>query len=280
MAASANQNIEATRPQGEILHLPLVDAQAVYRHTLQAIERATGSDQGRIAPYDATVDQIVAGWAATGETGDTDGGNLYTEKRVDVHAAIPVVLLPVTGVAGTYKDVGLVVYASDDFTFSTTRGVRGYPVGVVVEHYSSSKAYVRAFTTSDLVQFSAQPMTVLNSGQAALPSADGNVKYIRAPYKAKITRVAYNFNELPQTAASTMVASLKISDVAVSGGSLTFQRSTSGVAVGARVEGTTVAGSNVVYEGQLIAVHVNVGTTAPNAGAIEAEITLEALMGY
>ena len=99
------------------------------------------TDQGAVKPFDGTQTDRLVGWHWAGtKTGSTTA----PLPRATIKPGGFIAEVPVTGLSGTATDYGMIVYATDDGTYTLTDPGSGINVGRVMadEDRASGSAWV------------------------------------------------------------------------------------------------------------------------------------------
>jgi hypothetical protein len=233
---------------------------------LNSRDHGTAASRGRITNWTSAANQIPLGFRfLEDKTGDTtQTPPVRGAVNIDEHIALNV---PVTGLAGDKGDVGRVVYASDNNTFTLTQPTLAIPAGIVIRW--------RTATVCDVLFFSASQMILAGMaglrktwclGSFALVGGTGNVMTgIVAPHHGRITAVYAIIVRANTDADVNYAINLEIGGVDVTGGVVTCLFSDT---VGTKKSGTAVTANNVFHEGDLIDVEAvaTVAGTATDVG--------------
>jgi hypothetical protein len=277
MALSANAQRETRTTQKASPQI--VNAAVLYSGAYVGVgsrNHATATSRGRCLPWASTAGQIPFGWALgdvkTGATASTP----IPEADIDISERI-VINIAVTGLAGTFADVGRLVYASDDGTFTFTKPTVGIPVGMIVRFRSATACDVLFFSVAELA------VLALSGGirqtwhigcvTGVIGGAINLLTGFVAPHAAIINSV-YGIVAIVGTGAgATNTISLSVGGTPTTGGVITWAL---GDIAGTKLAGTAVTAGNVVAEGSLIGADATAGT-AMTGGLLNlyADVTCE-----
>lgn len=266
MAASAaisRNNVDDV----SIIGPQVVNAAVLYAGAYQCInsrDHGTAASVGRTAPYTSTANQIPAGFQrAENKTGDTAASPI---PRSNLWIG-PVIVksLAITGLVGTFADVGRIFYASADDTFTLTRTDPDIALGIITDFQTSSVATARFFSMVELAI-----LAMAGGGQAnfilgtvSAGSATGNVMASwLAPYHGRITAVDGQVPVEPTDVDVVQTINVEIAGTNVTGGVVTFQFDS---AIGVKLSGTAVTAANIFHPGDAVdleTVATVAGTTA------------------
>jgi hypothetical protein len=277
MALTANVQRETRTTQKAAPQI--VNAAVLYSGAVVAVgsrNHATATSRGRCLPWASTAGQIPFGWAVgdvkTGATASTP----IPEADLDIAGRV-VTRLAVTGLGGTFADVGRLVYASDDGTFTLTKPTVGIPHGMIVRFSSATLADVLFFSVSELAVLAlsggVRQTWLLGSVTGVIA---GNINVMTgfvAPHAAIINSVYGIVAQPAAGAGATNTYAVSIGGVPTTGGIITWVLAD---VAGAKLAGTAVTALNVVAEGSLIGVDGTFGT-ASTAGILNvyADVTTE-----
>lgn len=262
----------------------LVNSAQVFSGALLALKAkdfATAASRGRAQAYAAAADDIPLGFKIEAvQTGDTTASPI-TRTIADLEPRI-MRTVPVTGLAGTFADVGQQVFASDDATFTLTRPTRGLPFGVIVDFEDGTNATVFffGFETLCVLALAGSGKELWNLGMiSAERTASGNVLTgIVAPHKGRFVNF-YGIVARDATDADVdQDLNLEIDGVDVTGGVIEYLFSD---ATGVKKQGTAITALNIFHEGSLIDVDsvVNTAGTAADPGAMNLYAEIEMDLG-
>ena len=255
----------------------VVNAAVVYGGAFVAMGmqgHGTSANRGRLYGYNDEAGALPLGFSmgyvATGATST----NPPPETEVDLLGGRYYV--GVTGAAGDRTDVGKLVYASDDGTFTLTRPTVGHALGMVLKTRGTA-SYAEVFF------FSAETLIVLGLsglGQALIhlghfdfnTIADGNIRTgIPMVNHGKIlTFFAMIDVDLTATGDSTAL-NLEIGAVNVTGGVLTLTGATHVKA--AKVDATAITALNEFHEGDALDIEAS-STVDGTGGSFDLFITV------
>lgn len=276
MALSAN--LVRRKRETMVMAWQAVHSSAIYAGGYMALgsrDHATAANRGRIYPYNDELGAIPLGFALQQQTGNT-GASPIPEAEVEIGETI-VQNCAVTGAAGTYADVGRLVYATDDGTFTLTRPTIGIALGMIVR--------ARAAGYGDVLFFSAAELAVLamaGAGQqliclgtvnltAIVGAADVKTGLVM-PFHGRINTVWAMVTTTTGGAGGTVALNLEIDGTNVTGGVVTI---VTGTAFGTRVDGTAVTAANVFNEGSLIDVESSGLVAITGYADLYMEVTME-----
>ena len=122
----------------------VVTTSVLYAGAYQCVnsrDHGTAASIGRVAPYTSTANQIPAGF----QRAETTTGNTAATPipRSNLWAG-PVIVksLAITGLGGTFDDVGRIFYATADDTFTLTRTNPDLPLGIITDFQTDRKSVV------------------------------------------------------------------------------------------------------------------------------------------
>lgn len=273
MALTGNANYDF-RPANEEA-IEIVDAVQIFAHSYTAIVHrndTVATERGRLRPFTSANFRIPLGLSQ-----DKDLGNLAPtspQATGPIKAKISFTrgdarTLPVTGLAGTFADVGREVYATDDGTFTLTRAAKAALIGFVVQPRSSAQAVVALISGLDqlLLQKAVTRYTMfLGTVSGVIPVSAIVKNDITMPHHGQIESVFGIVVEPFQGAASATLFNLQVGTTDLTGGVV----SVSGAdAAGAKKSGTAVTANNFFHEDDLVDIEAVVGATPPTQGLVE-----------
>lgn len=285
MALSGDRTIES-RPGWHEARATVVDGQTVFKSALVAVNHrnhATAADRGKALPFSAANLRIPFG-VSTGQakTGSNTVVDPLTNQLPAVKLAIdrPVVLLEVSGLAGTPADTLREVWATDDGTYTLTRSAKAALAGYVVIPHTTTRAWVALVLGLDqlLTQRAVSRYSWCLGQVSGNQSASGVVKTgLVAPHHGRVLEV-YAYVVQPLSGAGASITwNLRNGAVDFSGGVVTTVLAD---AQGARKSGTAVTDdpANYFHEGDDLRIVATVGT-ASTAGLIEFWATVQTEQG-
>lgn len=257
MAASANVSRHVV-DDTSLIGPQVVNTSVCYAGAYQSInnrDHGTAASIGRVQPYSSTANQIPAGFQrAASVTGNTSASPI---PRANLWAG-PVIVksLAITGLGGTFDDVGRVFYATDDVTFTLTRTDPDIALGIITDFQTSSVATALFFSFTELAV-----LAMAGGGKAACPialisagSVTGNiVQSWIAPCHGRITEVSGQVSIEATDADVDLLVNLEIGGTNVTGGVVNILFNS---AIGTKLAGTAVTAANVFHAGDLIDVEV------------------------
>lgn len=246
----------------------VVTTSVLYAGAYQCINartHGTAASIGRVQPYTSTANQIPAGFQrAANTTGDTTATPI---PRSNLWAGPTIVKsLAITGLGGTFADVGRIFYATADDTFTLTRTDPDLPLGIITDFETSSVATARFFSFSELAI-----LAMAGAGQACWSFAispcntasaylmGSSTTGVTIPYAGRITAVnaicirANTDGDVSQSVAP------KINDTAVTGGAVIMLAADTLALVKV---GSAVSAANVFHAGDLLQIYA----TQTNSG--------------
>lgn len=258
----------------------VVNTSVLYAGAYQCInsrDHGTAASIGRVQPYTSTANQIPAGFQrAENKTGDTSASPI---PRSNLWIG-PVIVksLAITGLAGTFADVGRVFYATADDTFTLTRTDPDLPLGIITDFSTSSVATARFFSAAELAILAmagAGQATWLLGVVSGLCATGNAATGIVMPCHGRFT-ADYGIVIEPQTDADvTGTFNLEIGAVDVTGGAIIFATAS---LIGAKVAGSSITALNVFHAGDLVDIECTEGTAGTAADgymAIYATVLME-----
>lgn len=279
MAASASisrnqvDDVDVIGPQ-------VVNSSVLYSGAYQCInsrDHGTAASIGRVQPYTSTANQIPAGFQRSeNKTGNTSATPI---PRANLWVG-PVIVksLAITGLAGTFADVGRIFYATADDTFTLTRTDPDLPLGIITDFQTSSVATARFFSMAELAI-----LAMSGSGQqtwllgivSGLCSTGNLATGIVLPCHGRFTS-DYGVVIEDQTDANVEGnINLEIGAVDVTGGVINFKFDD---AIGVKKAGSDITALNVFHAGDLLDIEcaqVTAGTAADGYMAVYATVLLE-----
>lgn len=265
----------------------IVNAEAIAQRDLVAVNHgahATSANRGRCEGFDdGGIHHIVTGFAERGETGDTTA-DVPPSMVSSRNAGDLGVELAVTGAAGTSADIGKIVYATDEDSFTFTPTARCVPVGWVSRAVSSGRAIVALWDGPMLSQYATRydywtflvPLlgtdTAKTFGQVYVPRhveiVSTEAIIITAPAGASATSTL-TFRRDPLDAGSGQVA--------VTGGGITLA---TGDTEGELIAGAAVTGTAELHEGDRLEALLTITADGTfTAGLAEVRVYVRNLLG-
>jgi hypothetical protein len=236
----------------------------------------TATSRGRCLPWASTAGQIPFGWKISdSQTGSTSSSPI-PEADLDIAERI-VVNLAVTGLGGTFADVGRLVYATDDGTFSFTKPTVGVPAGMVVRFRSATVCDVLFFSVAELACLAlaggVRQTWPLGMVTGVIPGSINVLTGFVAPHAGVINSV-YGIVVQPAVGAgATNAFAVSIGGTPTTGGVITWALAD---VAGAKLAGTAITAANVVAEGSLLGVDATAGTASTGGiMAVYADVTCE-----
>lgn len=245
----------------------VVNAAVLYAGAYQCInsrDHGTSASIGRVEPYTSTANMIPAGFQrAENKTGDTSASPI---PRSNLWVG-PVIVksLAITGLGGTFADVGRVFYASADDTFTLTRTDPDIALGIITDFQTSSVATARFFSMAELAI-----LAMCGGGQATwfigtvngVESAGNHITGYVLPCHGRFTANYGIVSEPITDADATATFNFEIGAVDVTGGVITW--ATADV-LGDKKAGTAITALNVFHAGDLLDVECAAGTAGTAA---------------
>ncbi len=276
MALTANANY--TTRKSSFVNPEVGNALEVYNGALMHLgsrDHGTAALRGRCGPWTGADGEIPLGFAFDRTTGDTAATPIPTAS-VDTTPRI-MFNQPVTGLTGDVTDVGRLVYATDDNTWTLTRPATSVPIGIVIRWISATNAdvYFYGFLGTSILSMAGACKYTWNLGTIGVLVGGGNaLTGIVAPHHGRIIDVYGIAIDDMADADADYDINLEIGGVNVTGGVVEWLFSD---AVGTKKQGTAVTANNVFHEGDLIDVEL-VENTAGAAGDGHMNIYAEVLM--
>ena len=253
-AAASRNNVDDV----SIIGPQVVNSSVLYAGGFQSVnsrDHGTAASVGRVQPYSSSSNQIPAGFQrAANTTGDTAATPI---PRSNLWVG-PVIVksLAITGLAGTFADVGRLFYATTDNDFTLTRTDPDIALGIITDFQTSSVATARFFSMAELAI-----LAMAGTGQAACPialisagSVTGNiVTSWLAPCHGRITEVSGQVLIEATDADVDLLVNLEIGGTNVTGGVVNILFNS---AIGVKLAGTAVTAANVFHAGDAIDVEV------------------------
>jgi len=247
-------------------------------------DASTTAQVGTMLGFASSNDHIPLGIAHT--QGDSRTGNVDNtavlggpaEGRFNFERTA--YLLTISSMAGNYRDRGRQIWCSADGTFSKTRASKNAFCGIVIEEYSTTQAWVLVAAGMDQVIIQkcvtryVQPLGVITYG------ASGAVTWqdFSAPHHGAITDT-WGSVIRPLAGATTGVSSsvqISIGGTDISGGVILWQVSN---AMGTKVAGSSVTGTNIFHEDDLIDVVATNSNSGLTQGFASIFATVDVLLG-
>lgn len=279
MAASASINRNNV-DDVSVIGPQVVNAAVLYAGAYQCInsrDHGTAASVGRVEPYTSTANMIPAGFQrAENKTGDTSASPI---PRSNLWIG-PVIVksLAITGLAGTFADVGRVFYATADDTFTLTRTDPDLPLGIITDFQTSSVATARFFSAAELAILAmagAGQATWLLGVVSGICSTGNAATGIVMPCHGRFT-ADYGIVIEPITDVDTNGDfNLEIGGTNVTGGVIDFDFAD---AIGVKKAGSAITAANVFHAGDLLdieCVETTAGTAADGYMAIYATVLME-----
>lgn len=245
----------------------VVNAAVLYAGAYQCInsrDHTTAASIGRVEPYTSTANMIPAGiQRAENATGSTSATPI---PRSNLWVG-PVIIksLAITGLGGTFADVGRVFYATADDTFTLTRTDPDLPLGIITDFQTSALATARFFSMAELAI-----LAMAGAGQATwllgtvngVESAGNHATGIVMPCHGRFTADYGIVYEPIVDADATATFNLEIGGTDVTGGVITW--ATADV-LGDKKSGTAITAANVFHAGDLLDIECAAGTAGSAA---------------
>jgi hypothetical protein len=259
MALSANGQavIKGNHTVGTI---EAVDAAEIYNQSFMMLgsrDHGTAAVIGRARAWNDEVGAIPLGFSMARTTGSTSASPIV-KAEVDLQGRVHH-NIAVTGLTGDVTDVGRVVYATDDDTFTLTRPTLGHPVGIVTEWVSATNASVYFFSFGELCAIGfagcGRETVFLGTINGVLSAGNHSTGWV-APYHGRITEVYGIVFEPIVDADATATINVEIGGTNVTGGVITF--ATADV-LGDKKAGTAITAANIFHEGDLVDLEVTAG---------------------
>ncbi len=252
----------------------IVTTQILYAGAYQCVNartHGTVASVGRVQPYTSTANQIPVGFQrAENKTGDTSATPI---PRSNLWAG-PVIVksLAITGLAGTFADVGRIFYATADDTFTLTRTDPDLPLGIITDFETASVATARFFSMAELAILAMAGagqslwsfcIALINTASTYLMGSSTTGVVI--PYAGRILSTHAICVRANTDVDVSQAVAPKINDTAVTGGSVAL---VSGNAAGLVIDGSAVSAANVFHAGDLLQIYATQTTsgTATDVG--------------
>lgn len=267
MALSSNLDIK--KQEGRILSKPVASGETVYVGAFTAMlsGAATAAARGTFAPFDSDDNYIPMGYSLQSNRTQPGGGIGLTEVRVAVDSAV--VLLPVT-TAAAGADIGRLVYASDDGTYSLARGVQDAVVGMVVKQISTSESEVLALSASEqaVLAMAGQGVHTYSFIISGVHASGANqVAELTAQFHGRIVGFElYPIQGLQAT--GDLDVSLRIGATPITGALVNWLDTDDN---GEAKQSTAITAANILKEGDSLQVVATV-STASNAGLAQVHV--------
>lgn len=279
MAASASisrNNVDDV----DVIGPQVVNAAVLYSGAYQCInsrDHGTAASIGRVEPYTSTANMIPAGFQrsanATGNTSATPipRANLWVGPVI-------VKSLAITGLGGTFADVGRIFYATADDTFTLTRTDPDLPLGIITDFQTSSVATARFFSMAELAILAmsgAGQQTWLLGIVSGICSAGNLATGIVLPCHGRFTANYGVVVEDITDANTDGDLNLEIGGTDVAGGVIEWLFSD---ALGVKKAGTAITADNIFHAGDLLDIECTqntAGTAADGYMAVYATVLLE-----
>lgn len=291
MALTANSKVEARPAVKPKASIEVVNSATIFSGAAVALcgpDHGTAANQGRTKPWASLAGEIPFGFkildSVLGNTSPAAGSQI-PEAELDLGARI-YEQLTITGLTGNRTDTGKLVYMSDDGTWTLTRPAVGIPMGLVLNSRSATQADVYMFAAETMLAIALAGCGKYTMHLGAISAATAAATYlmgsnstgITMPHHGKFTSVFAICTRANSDVDVSIDATLKINDVAVTGGVVQLRFGDAFAAVKA---GTAVTGTNIFREGDKVQVGstVNTAGTATDPGTYSLFATVETLPG-
>lgn len=133
-----------------IWRIPVVDSDIAYAGTLVGLALPGHASAGYLVPYAPAANLCPIGFALDSAVTGDSSATPKPAQSVDIGGGIH--LLTVAGIAGTQADVGDIVWASADDTFTLSEQSNGWPIGRIIGTFSATQVYVLVFSAAVLLE--------------------------------------------------------------------------------------------------------------------------------
>lgn len=289
MAASADPTgtaLPRTQP-GVSEAFRVKNAVTIYNRSIASLlGPAAASANGYVVPFAGAAGEIPLGPKSGGKTLGNTSGTPIPETAIGFQPDAEI--LTVAGVANTIADVGCLVHATDDNTYTiaaraarTTPGCSGIAIGMIVRHSTTSgKALVQRFSAEGLLllqllnqrrlwnlgSFDCDTITAANLRTGLLMPCAGNFVAVFAMVDVAITG-----------SSGTALLNLEIDGTDVTGGVVTVSTAAGGTK-GTRLDGTDITAANRFREGSLLDIEAAT-VTDMTAGRFDLYAVVDGILG-
>jgi hypothetical protein len=237
---------------------------------------ATAATRGRTIPWAAaTAGLIPFGIGQKNKLGNTSAVPIPTQS-VETGPGV-LCNVSVTGVSAL-GDVGKLVYATDDNTFTLTRPTYGVPIGIVISYRTSTYCDVLllGFVSNSVLQLAGNARDVWHIPVSGVVAGAGNVATgLVMPYHGKFISVNGIVVQALATAGADVSYNLEIGGTNVTGGVVQVVLAD---AQGAKKTGSAITADNEFHEGDLLDIEVAMAS-ASSAGLVLLDIMVERMLG-
>lgn len=267
MALSADKSFDLAIPAENVRAQAIALARIFANSYTQLISRdgVTATERGRVEAWSGGKNGAIPYGFNKRPDFIGDLTALPIEEAQLDHSPHLVRKMPITGLAGTFADVGRLFYMTDDEAGSLTRPAKGIASGWISGFESTSQAFARFFSIEDMMilAMAGNGQYIWNLGTiSGISAGGGTFLETEAPHHGRIVETYLSVIESLVGAGADLSVNYEIATVDLAGGVIPWVLADT---AGTRKSGTTVTAANVFHEGDVIKVEI-AETVAGTAG--------------